>query len=138
MNRITKVLSTKKMKGYNWKQLAEPLPIGAEGLRAAFSRGSVSSEYLDVIEKTLGIKNTEEETKTKTRYQATDATEVSFEDLLLNKIMFKIKNMIDARCDKLEKKQLSIRSDFHDMFERQLRIEKNLKDKVESSSSNVS
>ena len=53
MSRITEILKQKKLQGLNWDDLSDHLPITSAGLRAAFSRGSVSEIYLDVLEKVL-------------------------------------------------------------------------------------
>lgn len=55
MSRITEILKQKKLQGFGWDDLSDHLPITSAGLRAAFSRGSVSEIYLEVLEKVLKI-----------------------------------------------------------------------------------
>lgn len=61
MSRITEILKQKKLQGLNWDDLSDHLPITSAGLRAAFSRGSVSEIYLDVLEKVLKIQTERKE-----------------------------------------------------------------------------
>lgn len=51
------ILKTKKMQGLSWNQLAEGLPISGNGLRVAFSRGTVNTIYIDFIVKKLNLKS---------------------------------------------------------------------------------
>jgi len=46
---IEKALKLKKIRGLNWDEFAEGLPIKGNSLRVAFNRKSVPIEYLEII-----------------------------------------------------------------------------------------
>lgn len=55
-NRLKEIEKSKKLQGVTWSSLANLLPISGEALRIAFKRKSVQTEYLDVLENELKIK----------------------------------------------------------------------------------
>lgn len=111
MDRLTNILRAKKMKGVNWEEIAENLPISSAGLRAAFSRGSVNEAYLDRIEQFLQIGEQKEKGPIKTTPKPS---------MIDKAVEIKIKEILSSELQDIYSKLNELRQDLNIVFEEQI------------------
>lgn len=112
--RLQKIQEERKLQGVKWKELAENLPISSEGLRIAFSRGSVDPTYLKVIEEKLHITKPTTENKEKTPRE-----DARFEDLVAQRVLEKIGPLLNGNTERLLKAVLNLQMELDEINNKQ-------------------